>query len=323
MFYEEKREGSLEVLQNIFLKQQLLNEGNPLHEQIRPGLLILSGMMRGVNGAGQVLALFKHSIRDVFDFVFGLSAGAPVGGGYVANQPQDLIGIFWDECASSEFLSLRRAVSGGHLMEIDFLVKVLRGQTKRGIALDHTALLKSRTAFYAGATCARTGRGVILDAKTTSPDAVEAIRASIAMPGVSHGNVEIDGNPLLDGAGAFPLPAQEVIRRFKPTDLLIFTNCPQKMNVNEIERLVSPMVLGALSPGAREAFATRSARFTEELSYLRQQTSCRYGVVWTGSEIGEFERNPKKLETAALRAEQHLSDLLSQAAEKQRALCAA
>ena len=45
-------EGNLQVFRNLHRKAELLRSGNPKHEKIRPLLIVMGGVMRGVAGGG-------------------------------------------------------------------------------------------------------------------------------------------------------------------------------------------------------------------------------------------------------------------------------
>lgn len=306
-------EGNKEVLVNLFKKKQLLMEGDASHQKIRPALLVLSGVMRGVYAGGQAIALDKAGFTDVFDVVVGVSTGAPVAAYFLAGHIQEGLTVYWHECTSRKFISPRRGFIGRRIVDIDYLASVFRGQTPRKVALDQEALHRSRSRFYTATTCGDTGEGLFLDAKSSNPDPIEALRATIAMPWLSHGNVVIDGRRYLDGVGAMPFPVQDMLG-FCPTDLLVLANSPPQEKKGKAESFLLPFLLDSFPPPVREAFLTRHARFADELAFLRTQKECRFSILWTDKAIGRFERNPNKLETAAVRAEKHFADLLGEAA---------
>ena len=306
MFFE----GSLEVFSRLREKQRLLREGNPLHETIRPVLLILSGIMRGVYAGGQARVLQRHGYTDVFDAVVGVSTGAPVAGYFVAGHVHEGVTIYWNECSTSDFLSLRRLGKGGPLMDTRYLANVFRGAARTFVRLNVEAITASRTALYTAVTCARTGLGSLLDAKRATPDVVEAIHASLAMPGLSAGPVTVNDTPYLDGAGAHPFPVEEVLK-LGANDVLVLANCPEHEGAQESERLVSRLLFSSLTEAAAGTFRSRHDRFRDGLAYLRKQARCTYGIIWTDGLLSGFERNPKRLEEAAGTADHHLETLIA------------
>ena len=313
-------EGNVEVFERLFLKQKLLSEGNPLHAAIRPILVVQGGAMRGVYAAGEVTALHDHGLTHVFDAEITASTGTPIIAYKLAEQVRLGRTIYWTECATREFLSLRRR-KGGYVMDIDYLCEVFRGNTARNVRLDVDTLRRSRTQFYAAVTSTKTGVGSLIHMQEAC-DPINVIRASIAMPWLSHGDVKIGDESYLDGAVAFPFPATEAFR-FNPTDILVLANCPKDEQAGGAEGFAASLLPGSLSAGVRKSFATIGERYTRELSVFRRQKECCWGILWTDNDVRSFDQNPKKLEAASLRAEEHLNTLLSEASVRFRSRIAA
>lgn len=309
MFFE----GSKEVLARLHEKKQLLAEGNPRHEEIRPALLVCSGVMRGVYGGGQVRALEEFGLSGVFDVAVGISTGAPTVGYFLANQAALGTTIYSEECTSAQFLSVSRFLRGkGPVMDTDYLSRVFRGEVscKR---LAQEAIVQSRTDFFVGVTCGETGEGAFLDAKSVAPDVIEAIHASLVAPGISRGAVVLGGRVWIDGGISLAFPVRKIIANFKPTDLLVLANrsgAPRR--TFSLERMFRPLLFAKFPVAVEQVFARRNERFADELRFLREQRETRWAVVWTDKEVGRFERNQHKLEAAAMRSYRHLKNLLAE-----------
>lgn len=303
MFFE----GNRQTFARLQQKRDLLAAGDARHEEIRPALLVLSGLMCGVDAGGKIAALHAHNLMHSFDYAFGISSGIPTTLYGAAGQIKEGVSVYWNECVTPAFLSLRRALTNDFAMDIDFLASVFRGETPRKLRLDQDAVRRSRTACYAGVTCANTGEGIFLDVKKT--DMVEAMRASIAAPGLSHANVVIDGRRYMDGDGGFPFPAREIIERYRPTDLLVLTNRGHDAPSEGLSRLL-PLVSGSFTRAVQKVFETRAERFAEGLSYLRNQTACNWAISWSDN-IRTLERNPVTLERTARNAEREFDVLLA------------
>lgn len=302
-------EGNLEVLRNLFRKQRLLKAGDAEHRKYRTLILTCSGVMRGVYGGGQGIALDRFGLTDVFDVAVGISTGAPGTGFFLAGQVEKHINIYWNEAASKEFISFQHLFRRGRpAVDTDYICRVFREK------MDLEAIKRSRTHFFVGATCARTGEGHLVDAKTAEPDIVEAIHASSALPALCGRVVTINGVDYVDGVGAMSLPVKHIIQKFEPTDLLVLTNCFDEKKGSRISAWLSELAVRNFPPAFRRAYANRNLQFAEEVNYLRnEQTSCRFGVLWTDNKVKRFERSPVALRSAALRAQKHLSNLLLEA----------
>ena len=119
--------GNPEVLANLWKKKRFMAANDAAHEAIRPALIVLSGSMRGVYGAAQALALDWAGLRDVFDWGIGISAGAPTVGYLLAGQMETGLSIYLNECSSSAFISMTRALLKGKPVDLDYIASVFRG----------------------------------------------------------------------------------------------------------------------------------------------------------------------------------------------------
>lgn len=306
-------EGDFGVLRRLFYKRKWLEGHYSHHRSIRPLLLILSGTMRGVYGGGQVIALKQWGLTNVFDVVVAVSTGAPTAAYFLAGQPEIGTTIYFNECTTQEFISFRRGFRGGFIADVDYLASVFRGERSYK-KLNQSAVFDSRSELIITATCADTGAGLMLGAKYVKPDIVEAIRASIALPGLSHGDVRIDGIRCCDGAGALPFPVRKSLKEYRPTDVLVLANRPRAYSGGSwLERQFSSLLMRNYPKRVQEIFAHRRNVFASELNYLRTQTQSHFAILWSDDVVGSFTRTPATLESAAHRAQNHLEGLLKEA----------
>src|SRR4051794_4948860 len=74
----------------------------------RVALIIEGGGMRGVVSAGMVAALEQLELQEVFDGVFGASAGAVTGAYFIAGQARYGTTIFYEDINNRKFIDLTR-----------------------------------------------------------------------------------------------------------------------------------------------------------------------------------------------------------------------
>ena len=308
-------EGSKQVLENLIKKRDLLNAGDPSHTNIRPLLLIGPGAMNGVDGGGQIISLEKFGLSETFDAVVGNSTGVCLGGYFLSQQSKLGVSIYPEECTTPEFFSKWRVLNGRPLMDADWLAKVFRGEISNK-KLEQTAIKKSRSKFYGVVTDAHTGRTTFLNIKNL-PDMVQGMRASFAVPGLTSGNVNVSGQVYLDG-GKSTLPLRQIIKEFKPTDVLILSNRTEHGDGRWklVRRILGPLFLRNYPLRIRTSFSEsrKEKRFRRELNFLRAEKSCRIGVIWADrSGVNSLTQDSKKLQAAIDRSERHLSSLLRSA----------
>lgn len=164
--------------------------------RLRIGLALGSGSARGWSHIGVIEALLEADIAP--DIVCGTSMGSFVGAVYVAGKLTEVRtwaeGVNWREIVG--FLDLR-LLKGG-LIDGKQVVGFLRRHGVSG-PIENFA-----TPFAAVATHLATGR----EARLTTGPIEQAVRASIALPGI-FSPVKVDGEWLLDGGLVNPVPVSD------------------------------------------------------------------------------------------------------------------
>ena len=175
----------------------------------RIGLALGSGAARGWAHIGVIDALGEKGIEP--DIVCGASIGALVGAAYVTGRLPEL--RRWTEAATWRdvvaLIDVR--LSGGGLVDGKLIVDFLRGL---GIA---GAIESYAKPYVAIATDLASGREIWLQSGAID----EAVRASIAMPGVLS-PARLDGRWLADGGITNPVPVSAC--RALGADVIIAVN---------------------------------------------------------------------------------------------------
>ncbi|MBI1866904.1 MAG: patatin-like phospholipase RssA [Methylocystis sp.] len=157
------------------------------------GLALSSGMARGWAHIGALRALRQLGVS--FDIVAGSSAGALIGGCYLADKLDELE-VWVTSLNRRKLLSyLDLHLGRGGLIKGDRLVAELR-RTIGPLRIENL-----RIPFVAVATDLVTGHEVWLQ----KGDVTDALRASFSLPGLFP-PIEMDGRWLADGALVDPLP---------------------------------------------------------------------------------------------------------------------
>jgi predicted patatin/cPLA2 family phospholipase len=299
-------EGSAKVLERLFEKKRLMEEGKP-HQHIRPLLMILGGSLRGVYGGGCLIALEKHGLTKVFDNVIGISTGAPSGAYFLTSQTELGSTIYLEECVKHPFFSLKRLAPGGSpAADVDFLLNVYRGKVGNK-KLNQLELKKSPSKLYFGVSNYDTGKFELLLASDCLPDVVEGIRMSMTLPFIYQEYVEHKGRRYLDGGLTNQFPIQTTINEFKPTDILIFPNCSEAALEHEStigDYLYDEMALISLPRQLSRNIFNRHNKFVESLNWLRARKSTRphWLIVWPDNKVGLFTQNTALLRSATNRS---------------------
>ncbi|ATQ69397.1 MULTISPECIES: patatin-like phospholipase family protein [Methylosinus] len=165
----------------------------PMLGKRKIGLALSSGMARGWAHIGALRALGRLGVQ--FDVIAGASAGALVGGCYLAGKLDEL-----EDWASS--LNKRRIMSYLDLqLGYGGLIKGDRLRMELRRALGPLRIETLPTPFVAVATDLVTGHEIWLQ----KGDLADALRASFSLPGLFP-PIELEGRWLADGALVDPLP---------------------------------------------------------------------------------------------------------------------
>ncbi|MEK7537262.1 MAG: patatin-like phospholipase family protein [Patescibacteria group bacterium] len=301
------------LVQNLLLKNELLRNGDKKHEKIRPVLVILGGCMRGVSGAGSAIAFHLLGIADVFDVVVGTSTGAGIGAYFLSGLEQALLGtsIYYQELPPRFIKYFRSPV-----VDIDFVEELLRDGKKK---LDTETIRMARSEFFVGVTDTEDGNHALLDTKTARPDLVSAIKASMAMAGLSSGSVVVNGRQYID-SGGYPFPIREVVHQFKPTDVLLLPNCTRQRGESWVptlmEKLCGALCMRSVTPKLRELWQLRYQRWRNDLKFFQQLQGVNKGILWAPREVRLLEKNTSRLYTAVQESVQQTLTVFGQSEKK-------
>ena len=171
-------------------------------------LVVEGGGMRGIFSAG-VLDAFMEQGFDPFDHYLGVSAGACNLSSQVAGQYNRNFRVYTTQMMRPDFISLGKFLRGGNYMDLDWLWDAF--QREDPLDLDAAARAALTKRFTIVCTSVRTGRAVYLT--PTRDTWLDQIKASSSVPIFYRRSCVIDGERLMDGGVADPLPAQEAIRQ--------------------------------------------------------------------------------------------------------------
>ncbi len=266
-------------------------------KEVRPLLLALGGGMAGSYGAGQVAALVHSGYMKTFKQAVGISAGACDIAYALAGKEQVLTGssIYYEECATDEFLvtdPVKLAKNPGRikqLMNVGYLASNVFDQGKK--KLDTEAVRKNPTEFYVQATNItnpKDQKAEFINAKDKG--IVQSVHASMALPWFYRKSVEIDGQKFQDGAVLDSFPLEEVIEKFKPTDILVLPQVPfeNMIGVEKEAKLTRVMArfipnMASLNIGSatllKKFIKSRDSQL-EALKFIQEQTGVKIGIMY-------------------------------------------
>jgi predicted patatin/cPLA2 family phospholipase len=198
------------------------------------GLIVEGGAMRGVISCAALMALEELGMTEVFDEVYGGSAGAVNAAYFLAGQAAYATSLYYQKINNTRFL---RRFWHRKIVDIDDLFdSIIAGD--RPLRIDK--VLSSRSQLFVTIADACTGEAFLGHAQSSQTPLLTLLKASTAMPLLYNGLVSIEGRSCFDGALINPLPILEAIES-GCTDLLILLTRPASFREgmpNRIERQI-------------------------------------------------------------------------------------
>lgn len=266
----------------------------------RLALAIEGGGMRGVVSAGMVSALEEIGIKpNLFDAVFGSSAGAFTGAYYVAGQACFGTSVYYEDIIGPEFIDLKRLVLPGAALDLGhFFEHVIVGSKPLKIA----EMLKTKLLFIL-ATNVDSGEKEIFAPTVDEALFQKQLRAGATIPLVGGPPIKINGVRYMDASISEAIPWETPIDRGFDFVLVLRSrplNMTQRRGIGRksydalwIRRY--PKVRGIL----RERISSSVARTVQLGSHTTAPTTAPFIYAICPSEsdpqIGQFERSPELL----------------------------
>jgi predicted patatin/cPLA2 family phospholipase len=232
---------------------------------IRTAIVVEGGAMRGIFSAGVLDGLLDLGLPP-FDLAIGTSAGACNLASFVAGQHGRNLRCYTNIMARSELFSVRRALRGGHYMDLDWLWDQFAAEEP----LDEAAIERAHTQLVSVATCARTGSPVYLTASGSRIH--HDLKAGCALPLLYRGPVALGDTHVIDGGLVDPIPAQEAHRR-GARRLLVIRSRPSA-TVKRNHALSKPLsALLFRSPIVSRATFETALRYQEAIKFVHAPPS--------------------------------------------------
>jgi predicted patatin/cPLA2 family phospholipase len=219
----------------------LLNEralesarGEERSDSRKTALIVEGGAMRGVISCAALLGLEELGMTEVFDEVYGASAGAVNAAYFLAGQASYATSIYYQKVNNTRFI---RRPWHRQILDIDDLFNSIVARER---PLRVHRVLESGSQFFISIVDARTGEAFLAHAQKSGTPLLTLLKASSAMPLLYNGLVSVDGRDCFDGALLNPVPILAAIES-GCTDLLVvltrpasFRACPPSLLLQQL-----------------------------------------------------------------------------------------
>ncbi|PXX98795.1 patatin family protein [Marinifilum breve] len=172
----------------------------------KTALVVEGGAMRGIFAAGVLDAFMEQSFLP-FDMVIGVSAGSINAAAYLANQHGRNYKVFTDYSLRPEYISWKKFLLGGHLMDLDWSWDITGSELPINIDL----LFEKNIDFEIGITLNVDGSSRFI--KATPENLSDVMKASCSVPLFYRNFLKVDGEIVADGGVSAPIPVERAIEK--------------------------------------------------------------------------------------------------------------
>ena len=181
---------------------------NRRRDKFKLGLVIEGGGMRGAVSGAMCMELRRLGFLDVFDVVYGSSAGA-INGAYFLTGQEAGMNIYFEHLTSKRFIDFRRLFGPDPVLDLNFLIDDIMEDV---VPLDWKAVLKSKIPLKVIASSLNHMTSVTLGGFRDKADLVTALKASCTVPEIVGPPEELYGHRLVDAAVFEPIPYRAAIQ---------------------------------------------------------------------------------------------------------------
>lgn len=276
----------------IFAAKKNLYLNHLGNQQMKRGLVLEGGAMRGLFTCGIIDVMMEHDIWP--DGLIGVSAGAAFGCNYKSRQPGRAIRYNKRFAKDGRYSGVGSLIRTGDYFNAEFSYHTV--PTTYDI-FDNQNFEQNEMEFIVVCTDVTTGRPVYHRLVKSGALTNDWIRASASMPLLSR-VVELEGYKLLDGgvADSIPLAYSEQIGYERNVVILTQPDGYQKRH-----NPLMPLMRVALRryPAMIAAMDTRHEMYNEELSYVKRAEAEGRCLVIRPDEkipIGHISHDPDEME---------------------------
>ncbi len=243
------------------LKGDYMNTDNNLSNNGQTALVVEGGAMRGIFSTG-VLDAFLTQRFNPFDLCIGVSAGATNIAAYLAEMYQRNFKVYTDYSLRPDFISWRKFLTGGHLIDLDWLWAI----TIREIRLDLDKIFSTPKEYYVGVTEIHSGKAVYLKPEKTNLE--DIMKASSSIPIFYRKFLRVNELDCVDGGLADPIPVLEAYRRNAKTIMVIRSRPYSYTKKSESNEFLSKLYFRNY-PGLADAIGQRAKAYQEAVVFMR------------------------------------------------------
>ncbi|MBI4360123.1 MAG: patatin-like phospholipase family protein [Candidatus Jacksonbacteria bacterium] len=236
------------------------------------GLIIEGGGMKSIIAGGMLLALNEFAGNNLFDAVYGTSAGSLGGAFFLSGQIPYGIALYYEDLATERFINLARIPPR---FDIDFMIDILTHKRR----LDISSIKRHETELVIASTEITSGEQHYFTSREDTP-ILTAIKASCALPVFYDKPVEINGARYADGGTI----NNHLIKKTLAdgcTDLLVLFTRPRKREYYrmKVSSWFEDARMKKYGPNFASAFYNRSSFYEQAVRFLLETSGANTAVL--------------------------------------------
>jgi predicted patatin/cPLA2 family phospholipase len=254
-----------QVLEIIKQRHHTGSQPGKRNDNHKTALLVEGGGMRGVVGGGGLAALEGLNLRPAFDVIYGSSSGA-YSASFFAGGDVMTGARFYLDYSQKQFISRRRALSGGPVFDLDYVRTVMHHQTR----LNYEGVLHNKPPLHIIATDSRHGRPVILKDFGSAEELDRSLQASANISSYfKPKSLLFKHRRLIDGSILDPFCIRSAVEEKNTHILILFSKPWRNRHMPKIidTRLISPY-LSKVNPHLAEMYLHHDEYSFSGLSHI-------------------------------------------------------
>jgi predicted patatin/cPLA2 family phospholipase len=253
-------------------------------------LIVECGGMRGVAAGGFMQVFFDAGLVGAFDTIHGASAGACAAAYFLSGQPKAGRAIYHEDICHLRVVNPRRFWSRPAMVDTDFIVDEVIAK-KRAIAADR--ILAEPDVLKIVTSRVSDGVACVHERFTGVDELLNALRASLRVPGPREPGTIIDSVHHLDGGIVAPIPVFSALRSGATHVVIVGTQRPQdyalRGNASRLEGFMLGLLYGRpladayeVAQGDRRGLAIAASRPFQHVDFLSRGddgTDCSWSTI--------------------------------------------
>ncbi|MCC5878520.1 MAG: patatin family protein [Idiomarina sp.] len=252
-------------------------------------LVVEGGAMRGIFAAG-VLDAFIQADFYPFDYVIGVSAGSIASLSYLSGDYQRTYKVFQSHATKPEFINFRRAMTGGHLTDVKWLLE----ESVRDVAMNEHVFVERGIPLYV--VCTRIRDGKPCYSEITLDNMGHLLPATCAIPIAYRDYPNVKGMAMTDGGLSDSIPV-ETAYKWGATDITVILSQSHGYRKRPANKTFMNLMLRS-QPALARATRSRFDHYNRSLDFIDSPPDdCTVRMLAPGKEfkVGRLSRNTASL----------------------------